>query len=240
MTCGSSESLDRMDEILSVAELCHQFPTPSGPLTVLEHVNLSLKAGDALAITGPSGSGKSTLLFALGALERPTAGTVKIGGTDVFQLNSTERAAFRNRKIGFIFQEHFLLPQCNVLENVLIPTLADRCGADDVSRARELLARVGLADRLKHRPGELSGGERQRVAVCRGLIRQPQVVLADEPTGSLDEDTTGVVGDLLLDLCGELQTVLVCVTHSAVLADRFPLRRTMRHRTLVADTEVSA
>ncbi len=192
-------------------------------MSILRGVDLVMARGDALAITGPSGSGKSTLLYILGALDSPTSGRVTLAGQQPFGLNEAEQARFRNSQVGFIFQDHHLLPQCSVLENVLIPMLAGR-GADSEAelRARELLQRVGLADRLSHRPAQLSGGERQRVAVCRSLINEPILLLADEPTGNLDRATAESVGSLLLDLNREQNTLLVCVTHSQELATRFP------------------
>src|SRR5438270_1005929 len=163
---------------LTVADLRKEYPTRSGPLPVLSGVTLSLDRGDAVAVTGPSGSGKSTLLHILGALDRPTGGAVKLDGTDPFALNGRALAAFRNRRIGFVFQDHHLLPQCSVLENVLIPTLVNPPAAAARDRALELIERVGLSGRLEHRPAELSGGERQRVAVARALIHKPTLVLA--------------------------------------------------------------
>ena len=160
-----------------------------------------MQRGEALAVTGPSGSGKSTLLYILGTLERPTAGSVRLLGEDAFARSDAELARYRNQKIGFIFQDHHLLPQCDVLENVLIPALAgDGAGAAESQRATELLDRVGLKNRISHRPGQLSGGERQRVAVCRALINQPVLLLADEPTGNLDRTNAEAVGDLLLEM----------------------------------------
>src|SRR6516165_8457525 len=186
---------------LQVNHLCKEYPTRSGPLSVLRGISLELHPGEALAVMGPSGSGKSTLLHILGTLDRPTAGTVTLDGTDPFTLTEPALADFRNRHIGFVFQDHHLLPQCSVLENVLIPTLVARdvrAGAEN--RARQLLARIGLAERLDHRPAELSGGERQRVAVARALILEPILLLADEPTGNLDRGTARGVGQLLLEL----------------------------------------
>ena len=208
---------------LLVEQLTKNYSTPEGPLSILRGVNLTMARGDALAITGPSGSGKSTLLYILGALDSPTSGGVQLSGQMPFQMSELEQAHFRNAQVGFIFQDHHLLPQCSVLENVLIPTLAGR-GADAAaeSRARQLLDRVGLADRLSHRPAQLSGGERQRVAVCRSLINNPVLLLADEPTGNLDRSTAESVGSLLLELNREQNTLLICVTHSPELASRFP------------------
>jgi lipoprotein-releasing system ATP-binding protein len=172
---------------------------------------------------GPSGSGKSTLLYIMGALEPPAAGTVTIDNRDPFTLPERELAAFRNSHIGFVFQDHSLLPQLTVLENVLVPSLVAADG-DHTQRARKLLDRVGLGDRLDHRPSELSGGEKQRVAIARALIRDPQVVLCDEPTGNLDHDSAENVAALLLELHRERQSVLVVVTHSLELAAKFPRR----------------
>lgn len=183
---------------------------------------------------GPSGSGKSTLLHILGTLDRPTAGTVTLDGTDPFALPEAELAAFRNRRIGFVFQDHHLLPQCSVLENVLIPTLVSKTSADETEPyARKLLDRVGLGGRLDHRPAELSGGERQRVAVARALVLKPVLLLADEPTGNLDRKNAGAVGELLLDLHRQENTVLVVVTHSPELARLFPRRMEMNDGQLV-------
>ena len=169
--------------MLEVTNLTKSYPTPRGQLTILSGLSLSLSAGDAASIVGPSGSGKSTLLYIVGALEPPTSGVVTLGGVDPFQLSPTALAAFRNRQVGFVFQDHLLLPQCTVLENVLVPTLVGDCEGDVGEWARDLLDRVGLADRLDHRPGELSGGERQRVALARALVRRPPLLLCDEPTG---------------------------------------------------------
>jgi lipoprotein-releasing system ATP-binding protein len=208
---------------LVVEQLTKSYPTTDGLLSILRGVDLKMARSDALAITGPSGSGKSTLLYILGALDSPTSGQVLLDKQRPFELKPAEQAQFRNCQIGFIFQDHHLLPQCTVLENVLIPMLAG-AGADEAaeSRARELLQRVGLADRLNHRPAQLSGGERQRVAVCRSLINRPTLLLADEPTGNLDRATAQSVGSLLLELNREQNTLLVCVTHSPELASRFP------------------
>jgi lipoprotein-releasing system ATP-binding protein len=218
--------------MLEVSNLAKEYPTPRGPLTVLSGISLSFKRGDAVAIMGPSGSGKSTLLYLLGALEPPTAGTLTLDGRNPFELADKELAAFRNQSIGFIFQDHCLLPQCSVLENVLIPTLVEKNPADGPARARVLLQQVGLSDRLDHRPSELSGGERQRVALARALIRKPLLLLCDEPTGNLDESSANVVASLLLEVHQRQETILVVVTHSAELASRFPLRYELRHANL--------
>src|SRR5215211_6773969 len=201
--------------MLQVTNLTRQYPTPRGPLAVLSDVSFSLKPGDAAAVTGPSGSGKSTLLYVLGALDPPTSGTVTLDGRNPFELGAADLARFRNSSIGFVFQDHCLLPQCTVLENVLIPTLvAERTGTEN-DRARQLIDRVGLGDRIEHRPGELSGGERQRVAIARALIRNPRLLLCDEPTGNLDRAAAENVARLLFDLHSRENTILVIVTHSA-------------------------
>jgi lipoprotein-releasing system ATP-binding protein len=208
---------------LQVDHLCKDYPTRSGPLPVLRDVSLEVQRGEALAVMGPSGSGKSTLLHLLGTLDRPTSGTVQLEGTDPFTLPERLLADFRNQRIGFVFQDHHLLPQCSVLENVLIPTLVGRDDPAQVqARAGHLLERVGLSGRLDHRPAELSGGERQRVAVARALIHRPVLLLADEPTGNLDRRSARVVGQLLLELHREENTILIVVTHSQELADTFP------------------
>ena len=213
---------------LRVSQLCKDYPTRSGSLNVLRSVNLELERGQALAVMGPSGSGKSTLLHILGTLDRPTSGTVRLERNDPFALPERDLADFRNRHIGFVFQDHYLLPQCSVLENVLIPTLAGSDSrADPEAWARQLLDRVGLSNRLEHRPAELSGGERQRVAVARALVQHPVLLLADEPTGNLDRHTARAVGDLLLDLHRQEQTMLVVVTHSVELAQTFPRQMEM-------------
>ena len=220
--------------MLEISHVVKQYPSPRGPLTVLSGVSLVLKRGDAAAIMGPSGAGKSTLLYIVGGLEPPTSGTVTLEDQNPYRLAEKDLAAFRNRKIGFIFQDHCLLPQCSVLENVLIPTLVSRDGENDERHARELLDQVGLADRLDHRPGELSGGEKQRVALARALIRQPDLLLCDEPTGNLDEASAEMVAGLLMELHARRQTILIVVTHSAGLAARFPLRYELRHANLYA------
>ena len=207
------------------------------PVTVLREVDLAIAAGESLAILGPSGSGKSTLLNLLGTLDQPTSGRVWLDGVDLSTLREEELAAVRNRQMGFIFQSHHLLPQCSVLENVLVPTLADagrktRVGADE--RAHKLLQRVGLEARLHHRPGQLSGGERQRVAVVRALINHPKLLLADEPTGALDRASAQSLGQLLAGLNREEGVTLVVVTHAADLARQMQRALELRDGALVA------
>jgi lipoprotein-releasing system ATP-binding protein len=223
--------------LLTANHISKSYPTPRGELPILKDVSLKLERGGAAAIMGPSGSGKSTLLYILGALDPPTSGSVSLDGQDPFALNERAQAAFRNRHIGFVFQDHSLLPQCSVLENVLAPTLVAPPGEggakEDEAHARELLTQVGLADRLDHRPGELSGGEKQRAAIARALIRDPLLVLCDEPTGNLDRASADNVAALLLELHQRRQTILVVVTHSAALAERFPIRYEMAEGRLV-------
>jgi lipoprotein-releasing system ATP-binding protein len=210
--------------LLEATNLTKQYESPRGPIPILSGVSLSLKRGDAASIMGPSGSGKSTLLYILGALEPPTAGSVTLDGRNPYTLKEKELAAFRNKEIGFIFQDHCLLPQCSVLENVLTPTLVAPKNGGYEERARKLLADVGLGDRLDHRPAELSGGEKQRAALARALALDPLVLLCDEPTGNLDHASAGVVSSLLLEMNQRRQSILVVVTHSAELAARFPIR----------------
>src|SRR5262245_4117110 len=214
---------------LVVNDLSKSFPTRSGDLVVLRGVNLQMQAGEALAVLGPSGSGKSTFLHLLGTLDRPSSGGVTLDGENPFSLADRDLARFRNRHIGFIFQDHYLLPQFSVLENVLVPTLADgpRNRTELQEHAHRVLDRVGLAQRLDHRPAELSGGERQRVAIARALILKPNLLLADEPTGNLDRKTAHVVGELLLELHRQEKTILIIVTHSAELARTLPKQMEM-------------
>lgn len=189
---------------------------------MLGGISLSLKPGDAISIMGPSGSGKSTLLSILGAMEAPSSGKVTLDGADPFSLPEPDLAKFRNSKIGFVFQDHCLLPQCTVLENVLVPTLVAAPDSGYITRAKALLDQVGLGPRLDHLPSQLSGGEKQRVAIARALIREPKLLLCDEPTGNLDSKSAGAVADLLLNLHLAQHTILVLVTHSAKLAARTP------------------
>ena len=209
--------------MLEVQNLVKDFPTPTGPLHILKGVSLRLERGDALSIMGPSGGGKSTLLFLLGALDTPTSGSVRLDEGDPFALDEAALAEFRNEKVGFVFQDHCLLPQCSVLENVLAPTLVAPA-SDYRARAERLLEQVGLTSRMTHRPAELSGGEKQRVAIARALIREPVLLLCDEPTGNLDGETAASVAALLLDLDKREERILITVTHDPGLAGRFPTR----------------
>ena len=222
---------------LRVAGLHKRYPTPAEPLVVLRGVSLDLHAGESLAIVGPSGSGKSTLLNILGTLDRPTEGKVELAGVDPFSLTANDLARFRAERVGFVFQDHHLLPQCTAVENVLLPRLAlgsvTRRG--DAERARHLLTRVGLADRATHVPAELSGGERQRVAVARALMNAPSLILADEPTGNLDAAASALVGDLLASVAAESRAILIVVTHSADLSRRFARRMRMSDGQLLVD-----
>jgi len=212
------------EPLLRLVGVTKHYATHGGEtLAVLAGIDWELARGAAVAIVGPSGSGKSTLLNILGALDQPTQGQVLLEGQDLTACSEDELAALRNRQMGFVFQSHYLLPQCSVWENVLVPTLATtnevlRDGAPD--RARRLLERVGLSGRLRHRPSQLSGGERQRVAVVRALINEPQLLLADEPTGALDRVSAETLGQLLVDLNRETGITLVVVTHSLDLARR--------------------
>jgi lipoprotein-releasing system ATP-binding protein len=212
--------------MLAASHLTKRYATPQGSLTILDDITLSLDRGQSAAIMGPSGSGKSTLLYILGALDPPTAGTVTVDGHDPYTLDERDAAHFRNTHIGFVFQDHCLLPQCSVLENVLTPTLVtrNRSPHDDEQRALALLEQVGLSHRLDHRPSQLSGGEKQRVAIARALVRKPSLLLCDEPTGNLDQRNAEVVADLLLALHAAQRTVLVLVTHSPDLARRLSQR----------------
>ncbi len=255
----SSRSAARSNDVahmLKVTGVSKSYPTPRGELPILTDVSLSLDRGGAIAIMGPSGSGKSTLLYILGALERPTSGTVTLDGQDPFALGERDQAAFRNRHVGFVFQDHSLLPQCSVLENVLAPTLVappdavasgggrpesvasgfSRTGRrqtqDNIARARTILGQVGLSKRLDHFPGELSGGEKQRAALARALIRNPALLLCDEPTGNLDRTSADAVAQLLLDLHAARETILIVVTHNLALAEKFPVRYEMVDRGL--------
>jgi lipoprotein-releasing system ATP-binding protein len=218
--------------LLEVENVSKEYSTPAGPLRIVSDVSLSLPGGSAVSIMGPSGSGKSTLLYLLGALEPPSSGTITLNGQNPFQLNPKQLAAFRNQQIGFIFQDHCLLPQCSVIENVLTPTLVSPPNGDTPGRAAELLKHVGLGERLDHRPAQLSGGEKQRVALARALIMKPKLLLCDEPTGNLDQKSAQVVADLLLDVHRESGAILIVVTHSTELAARFPRRFELKNQRL--------
>jgi lipoprotein-releasing system ATP-binding protein len=213
--------------VLTLSAITKDYPTAAGALRVLDGVSLTLATGEAAVITGPSGSGKSTLLYIAGGLEQPTAGTVDLDGTNPYTLSADALARFRNREVGFIFQDHCLLPQLTVLENTLVPTLVGDADPDAQDRARVLLTAVGLEPRAHHRPAELSGGEKQRVAIARALVRSPRLLLCDEPTGNLDSQTAETVADVLLRLQVQQHTTLLVVTHSAALAARFDQRLAM-------------
>jgi lipoprotein-releasing system ATP-binding protein len=198
-------------------------------LTVLENISFSMSINENLAITGPSGSGKSTLLHIIGTLDQPTGGQLLINNRNPAELSERELAGFRNQVIGFVFQQHYLLPQYTVLENVQIPAMAgNRNEFDAGERAYVLLQKVGLAERISHLPSELSGGERQRVAIARALINKPQILLCDEPTGNLDIKTSGAIADLFFELHKQENTILITVTHSRELSDRFQRRFELR------------
>ncbi len=219
---------------LSVRNLFKEFASAAERLSILEDVHLNLSSGENLSIVGPSGSGKSTLLYILGTLDRPTDGEIALDGVDPFALSSTELAAYRNANIGFVFQDHHLLPQLSVIENVLLPALANGSpNPDTINRADELIDAVGLSDRRSHIPSELSGGERQRTAVARALLNQPRLILADEPTGNLDARSSDSVAELLFELPGRQAAMLVLVTHNLELAQRAGRRMKIENRRLI-------
>lgn len=204
--------------ILSLNNVSKEYPDSPQPLRVLSNVNLELAQGESVAMVGPSGCGKSTLLNLIGTLDRPTSGTIAFKDRDLGALSETDLANLRNAEIGFVFQMHHLLPQCSVLENVLVPTLVNKNSNNAIERARHLLERVGLSERAHQLPGKLSGGERQRAAVVRALINKPSLLLADEPTGSLNQHGAAQLAELLLDLNREEHMTLVVVTHSEEIA----------------------
>jgi len=219
--------------LLKVENLSKEYSTPAGPLRIVTDVSLTLPPGSAVSIMGPSGSGKSTLLYMIGALEPPSGGTVTLKGQNPFLLNAKELAAFRNQQIGFVFQDHCLLPQCSVIENVLTPTMvAAAANGEPTRRATELLKQVGLSERLDHRPAQLSGGEKQRAALARALIMKPKLLLCDEPTGNLDQKSAEMVADLLLETHQDAEAILIVVTHSKELAARFPQRFELKNQHL--------
>jgi len=225
--------------LLEIEHIKKQYDSPgtAEQQPVLEDISLNVASGDAISIVGPSGSGKSTLLNIIGALDRPTSGTVRLAGIDLSGLSDTELSKVRNHDIGFIFQLHHLLPQCTVLENILLPTLPGSKDMDIAqvnARAQRLLERVGLKSRMSHRPGQLSGGECQRAAVVRALINQPKLLLADEPTGSLDSTSAENLGQLLIELNKEEEVALIVVTHSMELDQRMNRRYKLRNGKLDA------
>ena len=216
-------------------DIVKEFQTPIGPLRILDGVSVELDRGQSLAVVGPSGSGKSTFLHIAGTLDQASSGQLLLDGTDPGRFSNPQLAQFRNENIGFVFQEHHLLPQLSALENVLVPAVATgRITEEMRDRAKQLLARVDLADRLDHRPAAMSGGERQRVAVARALLMEPVLILADEPTGSLDQKNAEVIGQLLLDLQKTGDNILICVTHSDRLAQNFDVRVTIENGKFVA------
>ncbi len=228
------------EPLLKLTNVSRRFEAPqsANSLTVLDGVSLEVQPGESLAIVGPSGSGKSTLLQIIGTLDQPTSGEVLLDGRSLARLTETQLAELRNQRIGFVFQAHYLLPQCTVLENVLVPTLALGHPRDSEAvgqRAERLLRRMGLAERMTHRPGQLSGGERQRVAVVRALINQPQLLLADEPTGALDHASAQQLGQLLVELNRDEKVTLIVVTHSRELARRMNRVLALKDGHLVAD-----
>jgi lipoprotein-releasing system ATP-binding protein len=207
---------------LRATDIHKSYPTPGEPLVVLRGVSLAIAPGESLAIVGPSGSGKSTLLNILGTLDQPTSGSVALDGVDPFTLSPADLAKFRSGQVGFVFQDHHLLPQCTAVENVLLPKLAaGHVGKEDADRAAALLEQVGLTGRTTHLPSELSGGERQRVAVARALMNRPALLLCDEPTGNLDSKNSSGIGELLRSASTSAGAMLVVVTHSAALAETF-------------------
>lgn len=214
--------------MLKLTDLKKNYESDGNVVEVLRGIDLDVDQGQALAVVGPSGCGKSTLLHIIGTLDTPSQGQVEIEGKNPFALSDLELAKFRNSVVGFVFQDHHLLPQLSVLENVLMPTLAFSGRGSQLQRAHELLKKVGLDQRIQHRPAQLSGGERQRVAVARALINRPTLLLCDEPTGSLDSKNAEAVADVLFEMHRDQKTVMICVTHSRDLAQRFPARFQLR------------
>lgn len=214
--------------MLKASKVHKTFLADGHSVEVLKGAFLQVQDGESVAVLGPSGSGKSTLLHILGTLDAPTSGSVEIDGFDPFDLPENKLARFRNETVGFVFQDHHLLPQFSVIENTLMPTLAFSGRGNQLQRAHELLKKVGLEHRIEHRPAQLSGGERQRVAVARALINRPKLLLCDEPTGSLDATTAHKVSDLLFQLQDDQKTILVVVTHNLELSHRFPRRVELR------------
>lgn len=220
---------------LAVENVTKEFESAGERLNILAGASLQLAAGENAVVLGPSGSGKSTLLHIIGTLDAPTSGRVLVNDQDIAELRGKALAEFRNRTIGFVFQDHHLLPQLTALENVLLPVLAGGAASEqDVQRARALLDRVGLAERSDHRPAQLSGGERQRASIARALVCGPSVLLADEPTGNLDAATAAAVSELLVDVPREQNAIVVAVTHSTELAARFDRQFTLQGGRLAA------
>jgi lipoprotein-releasing system ATP-binding protein len=219
---------------LTVQDLCKNFQSAAETLMILDQVSFTMELGENLSIVGPSGCGKSTLLYILGTLDKPSSGTVELAGVNPFLLSAQQLANYRNTKIGFIFQDHHLLPQLTVAENILLPAMAKgAAGKDTIDRADELIEAVGLGQRRNHRPGQLSGGERQRTAVARALLHYPSLILADEPTGNLDADNGHIIADLLYDLPARQGAMLIVVTHSPELAQRAGRRMKLHQKRLI-------
>ncbi|WP_100641641.1 lipoprotein-releasing ABC transporter ATP-binding protein LolD [Alteromonas facilis] len=211
-----------MPPLLTCHALCKSFKDGEKSIDVLQNVNFSVNAGEQVAILGSSGSGKSTLLHILGALDTPTSGSIEINGNALFDMNSQQQADFRNHTMGFVYQFHHLLPEFSALENVAMPLLIAGINPKQAEeKATSMLDRVGLSHRLKHQPAKLSGGERQRVAIARALVNEPQLVLADEPTGNLDKATGETIAELLTELRASLDTAFVVVTHDNAFAEQF-------------------
>lgn len=226
--------MTHVESHLIVRDLCKEYRTSAETLAILDHVQLNMAQGEDLSIVGPSGCGKSTLLYILGTLEQPTSGSVQLDGVNPFGLSNAELSSFRNRSVGFVFQDHHLLPQLSVLENVLLPALATGSPSSEVmQRAEYLIDAVGLKDRRRHCPGELSGGERQRTAVARALLGKPRLLLADEPTGNLDIDSSQRIAELLYDLPKREGAMLIIVTHSQQIAQRASRQMRIESRKLI-------
>ncbi|MBN1808792.1 MAG: ABC transporter ATP-binding protein [Planctomycetes bacterium] len=216
------------EPFLDVRDVTRTFDTPAGPLVVLAGVSFALGRGESVAVTGPSGSGKSTLLNIVGTLDAPTSGSVLLDGRSVHGLGDKEASQLRNARIGFVFQDHHLFPQCTALENILMPLMARAAPpVDAAARAEKLLADVGLADKAASFPAELSGGERQRVAVARALVNSPDLLLCDEPTGNLDIETGKAVARLFLEFRDSRNVSVIVVTHNSAIASMFGLRHTL-------------
>ena len=213
----SKDSDKEASTVLRAVSLVRSFRVGSSDIEVLRGMNLEISRSERLFLCGASGAGKSTLLYTLAGLERPDSGSVEIDGQSLYSLSAAQQTKFRNEKIGYVFQNYFLLPDLTALENVNLPALI-KGSEKNLLRAAELLEQVGLGDRLNHRPTELSGGEQQRVAIARSLINDPQILFADEPTGNLDSSTEGALMETLMDLVSEKQKTLIVVTHDSKLA----------------------